>query len=233
MAAWDAITPFTLATASPAGGTHTPAGTPTGALVWVLYDFSTAPTTGTVTYPGGTAVFEGGITEPQFGQARVECYSFKTVTSGAQAVSVPWTGGSGVNCYVFVETFTASNQSTMCDAAVTASGQTVTQDPTVALTTGAVGDMLVDGLISIIVPQDSTYAPTGSRDSRWLVNIGDAKVRRGSSIAATGSTFNMTWTQAAPPWSFNSWALIGIVVKNAAAGGGGKPALHYDRMRRE
>lgn len=224
-AAFDQITSMGPTSTSPISGTHTPVGTPSGVLLIIFDNYTTAPTTGTPTYGGVncTQVTGGSIAEPSFSQDRVQAYFLASgVPSGAQTVSASWSGGSGNSRRMLVYTVTGTDSSSFSDSATTNSGSGTSDSPSVSVTTQA-GSLIIDGSTQVIVPSDATFSVKSGQTQRFNVQGGSNNSWLSSSKAETVSPTVMDWNNLAAPLSVFSWASVGVNIQQAAAGGSFKP----------
>jgi hypothetical protein len=224
----------TPATSSPASGTYTPDNAPSFAVAWLLDDFDSAPTTGTVVYGSDNMTLATGssVLDPTFSQSRIQLYYVNAPAAGAQTVSAPWTGGSNTNRRMYVASFTATHASAPLGTVFTATGTGVSDTPGSSPTDSATDDIIIDAMIAIIVPTDSTFTVGAGQTQKWNVNVGDAKIRCGSWQAGASGAQLMSWTNNGAPLGIFSWVSVSVAIKNAAAGGSVVPVLASQYRRR-
>lgn len=222
--AFDGVTAVAATSTSPASGTHTPTpdNAPTLALIWIFDNFTTAPTTGTVTY-GGTAcslVTGSAVTDPSFGQDRIQLYALvSSVPTGAQTASAAWSGGSGNTRRLWVETYTGTDANSLSNNAQTASGSGTSDNPSVGATNSASGDMASDAVTAVILPSDATFTVGAGQTQRWNSVPGANQAFLGSTEPGAAGTVTMSWTNNGAPLSLFSWAASTVNIKQAATAG--------------
>ena len=146
-------------------------------------------------------------------------YRFLSPTTGAKTVSVSFSGSNPDFAVIAVTQLTGVDQSSPTGTPAKATDTTGTPSISVPSTPG---DLVLDALSgwggahTVGAGQSQNYARTLSGD--WN--------GQGSSESATGSSTTMSWSN-----NSDTWALVGVAFKPAAASVGLAPiAMHYRRM---
>jgi hypothetical protein len=210
--AYDTSSKSSSVTSSPASWTHTPIGTPTDAVVQVTYDYSSVLTGLAVTY-GGTSM--GSAVGSQISSSsdhQTVTFHLVNPKSGAQTVSVSWTGGTTDGLIGTAVTFTGGGVGHGTYAS--ASGSTATPSVTV---TGTTNDIFVDGMAA----DGSSPTTTGTNQTSRNTGAQDSIID-GVSTAPGVASQVMSWSVT----SGGDWCTGAVSIKGAS----GQPYNRYLNM---
>jgi hypothetical protein len=215
--AFDAVGPGATGSTgtSPLTWTHTASGTNRAVIVGVSQmngNFTAGQVT--VTYGGTGMTFLGAQKSDNQTSGVAWLFGLVNPPTGGQTVSVQRSSGA----YSFIAgsiSFTGVDQTTPFDTAVTAFGDdsSDTDPPTVVVTGGATGDMVVD----VVVDGSDLDGATGSQ--RWIRNVntstgaGNAAQSTYSGAASVTAKYNTTT-------GLDWWGIVAVNI-NADTGGGG------------
>lgn len=211
----------TADTVSPMEWTHTPVGTPRGAIVLIAAGAGTDTITG-VTY-GGVAMTRAVAVNHGTGELG-SAYIYHlgaSVPTGAQTVSVTFTGGTPHSgCSVTV----TADQDTSVDAFDSLSSDSAA-NPSITLTTSV--DTITYGSITSGVNAPTAIAPDANHTDIQEVDLGatSTSMIRRSAVVASGSP-TVGWTIAA-----DDVAAVAAAIRENAAPGGAKPWGYYAQRR--
>jgi hypothetical protein len=210
--AFDAATE-NVAAADPQNFTHTPSGTPRGALVYIAHNTVGSDIVNGVTY-GGVAMAEAGFADDLTGElgACQVWFLGSSIPTGAQTVSIDRTQNT-TSVWAVAITVTAAADTEIIDTDTTQQGDANIANPAVTMNHGARSALAFFG------GMDGVNAPGSITDAAGQTRIHDHDFGSTSAVvsrkdsAGTGDT-TMGFTIAS-----NSLAMIGVSIAEVAGSG--------------
>lgn len=193
---------------------HTCTGANLAIVVDVTYYHTAARTVSGVTYAGVALTSIGGITRTGFNM-RTEQWKLSAPASGANNVVITMDGSTS-EIQAGAKSFTGAHQTTASLTGTQATAQGNSTTPSVGVTSGGTGEIVTD---SVVADAPGSFTAGALQTSRWSLptSIGGA----GSTEPGAAGTVTMSWTITS-----GEWAICGVSVVAAAAGGGADVRNH-------
>lgn len=188
---------------------HTPTGTPTGAIIYIGWVDTNGRTLDSVTYAGNACtLISSQVTSGGFW--KIAAFKIGNPTSGVQTVAWNFSGVLSHGSCAKITTLTGGDTTDPVEAFATAADASTS--PSVAVTSVA-GSLVLDCMAIQGFPSDAA----GAGQTKDIdVAIGGSHNILGSWESASGTSTTMDWTLG----TGLAWRTIGVSCKPGGGGGG-------------